>query len=404
MLDIKLKDIEKARESLKPFIRKTPLIRSEALSTRFKKEILLKCENLQITGSFKIRGATHCILQNLVQAKKSGVITASAGNHAQGVAAISQMLGVRATIIMPTVTPAVKVYNTQRWGAHVELVGGVYDESFDHAMQRSENENLLFIHPFKDPLVIAAQGTIGLELVEEALFQSVESIVIPVGGGGIASGCATALRSLKPGLRIYGVSAKNAPAMWNSFHCGKAVEEPVQLTLADGVAAKRADPELVAYLKKTIDDYFGVSEESIAHAISLLAENGKLVVEGAGALSLASLIENQIPEKNICLVLSGGNIDPTTLASVFQRGLVAQGRRVHLIVTISDHPGGLHALTDILAQKKANILQVFHQRTATYLGVGEANVEIELETRGPEHTQEILEILAQRGFNAHRVS
>ena len=401
---ISLDTIKAARERIAPYIRKTPLMAFDYLSGQHGQDVLIKCEMLQRTGSFKIRGAANCILENLAQAKKTGVVAASAGNHAQGVAAICKYLGIRSTIVMPIITPAIKIHNTQRWGATVELVGNVYDDSYVHAKKLSESKGYVFIHPFRDPYVIAGQGTIGLELCEDPLFDGVEAVVIPIGGGGLATGCASALKALRPQIKIYGVTAKNAPVVWKAYHEGKIIPEEVKFTLAEGVATKNTDETMLRYLTEGVDDIFSLSEASIAHAIAVLAEQGKLVVEGAGALPVAAVLEKLVPEKRVALVLSGGNIDLPALSNVLQRGLVEQGRLVRLVITAADRPGTLHAITEVFADKRANILQVFHQRTTPHTGIGEAEIEVDLETRGPEHTHEIIDGLSERGFRVHRVS
>lgn len=401
---VPLSDIKKAQARIAPYHRKTPLLPFDILGDRTQKEVLIKCENLQRTGSFKIRGAANCILENLEQAKKAGVIAASAGNHAQGVAAVCHRLGIGATIVMPTITPPIKVANTQRWGANVELVGNVYDEAYEHAIQLSKAKGFVFIHPFHDQLIMAGQGTIGLELCDDPLFQNVEAVVISVGGGGLISGIGSCLKALRPDVKIYGVAAKNAPGTWKAFVENRPGDEPVLFTLAEGVAAKRCDDYMLGHLKSAVDKMFVITEEKIAHAISLLAEHGKMVVEGAGALPVAALIENFVPEKKVALVLSGGNIDLPALSQVLHRGLVEQGRLVRLVITIVDRPGGLNSITQVLAEKRANILQVFHQRASLQANFGEAEVEVDLETRGAEHTEEIMRTLTQKGFRVHRVS
>lgn len=394
--------IRAARSRIQPYVRETPLLTFDALSRLTHRNVLIKCESLQKTGSFKIRGAANCLLQNLDRAKQSGVITASAGNHAQGVAAMSKQLGVHATIAMPVWTPPIKVQNTESLGATVELVGNVYDESFEYASELAKSKGFVFIHPFHDANVIAGQGTIGLELLENPAFENMEAVVVPVGGGGLLTGIATALRAQKPKIKIYGVGVKNAPASWKSFHEKQLTEVPVKFTLAEGVAQKRPDQTMLTLLRERIDDFFSISEESVAHAIALLAEHGKMVVEGAGALPVAALLEDLIPEKNVALVLSGGNIDLPALSQVLQRGLVEQGRFVRLVITILDRPGGLAAMTQILAEKGANILQVFHQRASLKTSFGEAEAEVDLETRGRKHTDQICEALKERGFRVRR--
>ncbi len=401
---IQLKEIQEAEHRIAPYIRNTPLIRFDYLSRVMQKNIFLKCETLQITGSFKIRGAANCILENLAQAKKSGVVAASAGNHAQGVAAICHQLGIKATIVMPEMTPAIKVQNTLDWGAEVELVGKVYDDSYEHAMKLSLERGFLFVHPFKDPKVMAGQGTIGLELAANPLFQTTEAVIVCVGGGGIATGIGTALKALKPGIKVYGVTAANAPAAYKSFKTGIAAKEMPKFTLAEGVATKGPDSFMLEALKASVDDIFSISEESIAHAVALVAEHGKLVAEGAGALSVAAICDGLIPEKNITAILLGGNIDLPALSMVLQRGLVEQSRLIRLIITVIDRPGGLNALTQVLAESGANISQIYHQRATLHTQIGETEVEADIETRGVKHTQDIIELLNSRGFKVNRVS
>lgn len=401
---IDLKEIELANQKIAPYIRNTPLIRFDYLSRELQKNIFLKCESLQITGSFKIRGAANCILENLEQSKKSGVVAASAGNHAQGVAAICHQLGIKATIVMPEWTPAIKVQNTLAWGATVELVGKVYDDSYEHAMKLAQDQGLVFVHPFKDPKVMAGQGTIGLELSQSPLFEKTECVLVCVGGGGIATGIGTALKALKPGIKVYGITAANAPAAYKSFKTNTATKETPTFTLAEGVATKGPDAFMLEALKSSIDDIFAVSEESIAHAVAILAEHGKLIAEGAGALAVAALCDNLIPEKNVTAILSGGNIDIPALNMVLNRGMVEQGRLLRLIITVIDRPGGLNALTQVLAESGANISQIYHQRATLHSRVGETEVEADIETRGSKHTDEIIKLLSSRGFKVTRVS
>jgi threonine dehydratase len=401
---ISIESISEARKRIAPYIRQTPLIPFDFLSRETKKKILLKCEQLQVTGSFKIRGASNCVLENMAQAKKAGVIAASAGNHAQGVAAISHLLGIPATIVMPTTTPPIKVANTRRWGATAVLKGLVYNESFEHAQMLAKEQGQLFIHPFRDEKIMAGQGTIGIELGEDPQFADIQAVVIPVGGGGLLTGIGSYLRAKFPKLKIYGVTAKNAPATWRAVKTGKIAEEPVTYTLAEGVATKTTDPTMLANIKFCTDDIFSINEQSIAYAIAALAEHGKMVVEGAGALGVAAILDNLVPEEKVAVVLSGGNIDIPALSNVLQRGLVAQGRIQRLLITIVDRPGGLNAVTQVLADTGANILQVYHQRATLHADVGEAEIEVDIETRGKDHTSEILTGLANKGFKVECVS
>ena len=403
MPTIPLNEIQQARLRISPYIRKTPFLEMEELSRRTDRKVFAKCEILQFTGSFKIRGAANCILSNLEQAKRSGVVAASAGNYAQGVAAVCHQLGIRATIVMPTGTPGIKVQNTARWGAEIVLTGNVYDDSFEHAVDLSKKKGLLIIHPFHDPLIMAGQGTLGLELTEEPGFKDIEAFVFSVGGGGLISGCGSAIRALNPKAKVYGVTAKNAPATCRSFHENKAIEIDVKYTLAEGVAPKRTDDYMLGYLKSTVNDMLSIGEDSIAHAVSYLAEHSKLVVEGAGALPVAALLDDMIPERKVALVLSGGNIDLPALGHVLQRGLVEQGRLSRLIIRLSDRPGALHQITEILAGNGANIQQVFHQRTTLSAGIGEVAVEVEMETKGREHTHQIVDAFKAKGFQVNQI-
>jgi len=393
-----LEAIRKAEPLIAPYIRRTPLIYSDALSRITHKEVILKCEIFQKTGSFKMRGASHCILQNLAQAKKNGVVAASAGNHAQAVALMCNLTGIKSTIVMPAFTPPIKVQHTQRWGANIQLKGAIYDEAYEHALTLAKENNFLFVHPFKDEHIMAGQGTIGLELVADPLFADCEAILIPIGGGGLAVGIATALKALAPKVKIYGVTPKNAPATCESFKSGKLEPKDVTFTLAEGTANKRPDEVMLAELRNLLTDVFMLTEESIAHGISLIAEESKMVLEGSGALGVAALLEDKIPEKKVAVLLSGGNIDLPAFSTILHRGLVSQGRLTRVGITISDRPGGLAAVTQILAEKRANILQVFHQRSTLKAAMGETEIDVDMETKGPDHTMEILNALKERGF------
>jgi threonine dehydratase len=401
---ISLEDINQAQKRIAPYIRNTPSVPFDYLNRKLNKEIILKCEIFQKTGSFKFRGAANCVLAQMAQAKKAGVVAASAGNHAQGVASICYTLGIPATIVMPIATPGIKVQNTQNWGATVELVGNFYDESYEHAMKLCKERGSLFIHPFKDPLVQAGQGTLGLELLGEPLNKDTQAVIISVGGGGLITGIGTVLRALNPKIKIYGVTAQSAPAAFKAVKENHPTEEPVDFTLAEGVATKRTEQVMLENISRNVDDIFSLSEESIAHAISVLAEHGKMVVEGAGALPIAAMLEGLVPEKKVTAVLCGGNIDLPALSAVFRRGLVEQGRLVRLNITIWDRPGALHGITQVFAEKRANVLEIHHQRGALHHKMGQAAIEAEIETRGEEHTGEIINALTSRGFHVERNS
>lgn len=400
-MNIRFADVEAARQRIAPYVRRTPFFPCDYLNRlggKAPEETWLKVESLQATGSFKIRGAANCILSNLEQAKKAGVVAASAGNHAQGVACMARELGLPATIVMPVGTPPIKVSNTRRYGAEVVLFGRFYDESYEHAKEIVAREGKLLVHPFFDPLVAAGQGTAAIEMLEEAPFANVDSVVIPIGGGGLALGIATVLREKRPDLKLYGVTPKNAEAFWRSFHEGKPVEAEVRYTLAEGTATKRPQPPMVEALRRLLDDVFAISEESIAHAMALLAEHGKLVVEGSGALPVAACVEGLLQGRKTALVVSGGNLDIHALSQVLQRGLAEQGRLLRYRIRVPDRPGGLLALTQTLAETQGNILQVFHHRGYVDVPVGETQVEVELEARGSEHAAQIEEGLRAKGF------
>lgn len=401
-LPLTLELIEKAQKTIAPYARQTPLLPFDFLNRETGKKLLLKCENLQVTGSFKIRGAANCIIENMAQAKKAGVVAASAGNHAQGVAAICSMLGIQSTIVMPTVTPAIKLQNTKRWGAQTVLEGSVYNESFEYAMKLANEKGHLFVHPYRDVHIMAGQGTIGLELLNDKAFEDCEAIIIPIGGGGLISGIAKALRAKNKKIKIYGATAESAPATYQSIKTGKIHSITPNFTLAEGVSTKTTDETMLAHFKESLDDVFSISENSIAHAISLVAEHGKMVMEGSAAISVAPLLENRIPEKNVVSVVSGGNIDLPALGHVLQHGLAHQGRLVRLLITITDRPGGLNKVTEILANTGANIIQVFHQRATLHTKIGEADIEVDFESKGHEHTNDIIHQLTQRGFKVAR--
>jgi len=396
---ITLKDVQEAETRVSPYIRRTPTLPFDYLNRLLGKECILKAEIFQKTGSFKFRGAANCVLSQMAQAKKAGVVAASAGNHAQGVASICHLLGIPATIVMPISTPGIKIQNTQSWGAKIELVGNVYDESYEHAMKICREHGSLFIHPFKDPLVQAGQGTLGLELVQDPLLQEAEAVLVSVGGGGLITGIGTVLKSLKPHIKIYGLTTQSAPAAFQAVKTKKPTEIPVQFTLAEGVATKKTEQWMLENISRQVDGIFALSEESIAKAISVLAEHGKMVVEGAGALPIAALLEGLIPEKKVVAVLCGGNIDLPALSSVLRRGMVEQGRLIRLLITIWDRPGTLHSITEVFAEKRANILEISHRRSALHYKMGQAAIEAEIETRGRDHSREIIEALSQRGFH-----
>ena len=401
-MTITLDDIRAAAERLRGIARRTPLLPSDRLSERLGCNVLLKCENLQVTGAFKIRGASNCILQLTEAERAHGVITASAGNHAQGVAAAARAVGVEATIIMPEITPVTKVQRTTDLGGHVILHGASYDEAQAEAYRLAEASGAYFVHPFDDPRVMAGQGTIGLEILDEC---EPDCVIVPIGGGGLISGIATAVKTLRPETSIIGVQAANAPSMYQSCQIGELTATPVVGTIAEGIAVGSPCANTFAIISELVDDVVTVSEREIARAMLELIEHHKLVAEGAGATPLAALDNccSGLGGKTVVLVISGGNAAVTTLASVIDRGLVEAGRAVRLQVTLADRPGALAHLANAIAESGANIVEIFHDRLSVDLELGQAEVEIVLGTRGHDHVGEVLSQLAGKGYDARRM-
>lgn len=391
--------IQEAYDRLKKRVRRTELMYSHYYTEKLGVPLYVKCENLQRTGSFKIRGALNFMTAQPRSALEMGVITASAGNHAQGVAFAADLLGVRATVYMPEITPPQKVQSTRDYGAGVVLVGRNFDEACEAAMKAQRESGALFVHPFDDELVMAGQGTIAMEIMEE--LPDVRNIVVPVGGGGLIAGMSSILRDLAPQVRIIGVESMAAHSMSDSFVAGEACESRVAVTLADGIAVKKPGKKTFPVIRDNVDEIIMVEEEEIALAIVSLLERTKLLVEGAGAVTLAAVQHDRIrglKGKTVCL-LSGGNIDVKTIAQVVERGLIAGGRYLKLTVELDDHPGALALLAEHIAAAKANIFHITHDRRSKSLAIGRTDVSLELETRGYEHIKEIISYLEDKGYN-----
>lgn len=391
--------ISDAHDRLKKRVRRSELIYSHYYSEQLGVPLYFKCENLQRTGSFKIRGALNFMTSQPREKLKNGVITASAGNHAQGVAFSADLLGVTATVFMPEITPPQKVQATRDYGADVVLSGRNFDEAYAAALTEQQKSTALFVHPFDDDLVMAGQGTIALEILEE--LPDLRNIIVPVGGGGLIAGIAAALHERAPHVRIIGVESVAAPSMSASFAAGKPTEQPVHVTLADGIAVKLPGSRTVPVICSYVDEIVQVEEEDIALAIVSLLEKTKMLVEGAGAVTLAAILNKRIPDlqgKTVCL-LSGGNIDVKTISQVVERGLIAGGRYLKLVVELDDHPGALATLADNIAATRANIFHITHDRRSKSLAIGRTDVSLELETRGYEHIEQIVTYLKERGYN-----
>lgn len=398
-----LTEIRAARERIAGALVRTPCAPSDAFGEVFGGRAWFKLENLQRTGSFKERGALNTLLQLDADARARGVIAASAGNHAQGVAYHAGRLGIAATIVMPRRTPLIKVANTRGFGARVVLHGDRYDEAFEEALRLREEEGLTLVHPFDDPAIIAGQGTTGLEILEQC--PEVDTIVVAVGGGGLISGIAVAAKSVRPDVRVVGVEAAVLPAALRAREAGGLVVIPPAETIADGIAVRRIGELTYPLIERWVDELVTVTEEEIASAVLLLLEREKTVAEPAAATTLAAVLAGRPSSyagRNVVMVLSGGNIDVNLLSRIIERGLVADGRLSHLELTLQDRPGALAALTRLLADAGANVLRLDHHRGTHGLWLTEAEVALTLETRGPTHVQELTRALESAGYRVRK--
>lgn len=391
-----LDKIYHARYVLKQVIRETDVIHAPKINPE--SDIYLKTENLQITGSFKVRGAYYKMSQLSDEEKARGVIACSAGNHAQGVALSAQKNGIKAVICLPDGAPISKVEATKSYGAEVCLVNGVYDDAYAEALRQRDENGYTFIHPFDDENVIAGQGTIGLELLEQVA--DMDAVIVPVGGGGLISGLAFAVKSLNPDIKVYGVQASGAPSMFNSIHDHKIECLDSVSTIADGIAVKEPGENTFKYVSEYVDDIVTVTDDEISAAILALMEQHKLVTEGAGAVPVAAAMFNKVPIKNkktVCL-LSGGNIDVTILSRVIKRGLLMTGRTYSMNIELIDKPGQLLGVSEIIAQHGGNVISIHHERANEGSAVNGCYLRIVLETRNYNHIEEIKNALRENGF------
>ncbi len=396
------KNIERAAENLKPILLDTPLIRSDFFSEEYSCNVYLKPENLQRTGSFKIRGAYNKIANLTKEERNHGVISSSAGNHAQGVAYSAKEKGIPATIVMPNVTPLLKVDATKAFGAKVILHGDVYDEAYRHAMELSEREGYTFIHPFDDYDVICGQGTIGLEIMKE--LPDIDEILVPIGGGGLIAGIALAIKTLKPSVKIIGVVPMGAMAMKISVEEGQVTRLASLKTVAEGVAVKQPGNLTFAITKKYVDDIIAVSEKEIMEAVLLVIEKHKMVAETAGAIPLAGLRKRAKKGKNIVCLITGGNIDVLTISEIINQGLITRGRIMCFSVELPDKPGQLVRVAQVLADHGANVIELQHnQFKAIDRYSNKVLLEVTVETNGHEHIIEILDALEDNNFSVTRV-
>ena len=393
-----LAEVEAARRRLQGAIYETPCPYSQTLSELSGARCFVKLENLQMTGSFKERGAANLLLQLDAAARARGVVAASAGNHGLGVAFHASRLGIPAVIVMPEWAPLIKVTSCRRYGAEVILHGADYDEAYARAREVEAERALVFVHPFDDARVIAGQGTLGLELCAQR--PEMDAVLVPVGGGGLIGGVALAIKSRRPEVRVIGVQAAVLPAMKKALEAGARVTLPPASTIADGIAVRQVGELTLALARQHVDEVVTVSEEELANAILLLLEIEKTVVEGAGAAPLAALLNRPLglAGRNVVLVLSGGNIDVTVIARIIERGLVKDGRLVRLGVLLRDQPGQLARLTALVARERANILHIEHDRAFSRGTIGETEVELTLETSGRAHIDTITQRLIDAGY------
>jgi threonine dehydratase len=398
MIDVA--EIEAARERLRGAIYETPCAYSQTLSELTGTRCFVKLENLQMTGSFKERGAANLLLQLEDGERQRGVVAASAGNHGLAVAFHAARLNIPAVIVMPEGAPLIKVTSARHYGAEVILHGANYEEAYDRARELERDRRLGFVHPFDDARVIAGQGTIGLELLEQR--PDLDAVLLAVGGGGLAAGVALALKSRRPAVRVIGVEADVLPALRRSLDAGERVTLAPASTIADGIAVRQVGEQPFEMTRKLLDDVVTVGEEELANAILLLLEIEKTVVEGAGAAPLAALVNRTLglAGARVVLVLSGGNIDVTMLARIIERGLVKDGRLVRLGVLLKDRPGELARLAALIADERANIVDIEHHRAFSQAEIGNTEVELTLETSGRPHIERLRERLAADGYRA----
>ena len=402
-MTVKLSDIEDARRVLRDIILATPMISDARLSREIGANAHLKAESLQKSGSFKIRGAYNRISRLSDNEKKLGVIAASAGNHAQGVALAATLLDIKSTIVLPEFAPLTKIIATKNFGGEVVLHGQTFDEAVAYSRELQEKHGYTYVHAFDDELVMAGQGTIGLEMVES--LPDLTTVIVPIGGGGLISGIATAVKSLKPNARVIGVQAENAAWVNPSLKAGHAVMAEMGQTIADGIAVKSPGKLTLPIIQKYVDEVVEVSEEEIARAIYFCVQNNRLVVEGAGAAGLAALLAKKVDvssDDTVCALLCGGNIDANLLARVLEQVLVRQGRYIMLKLLVLDRPGMLATLLNKVAETRANVIEVFHRRAMWLAPLGRVGIEMLLEVRDNDHGRDVQQHLEAAGYHVER--
>lgn len=405
MTKVTLQDIQKARETIKDIVKKTDMLESAKLSAVTGANVFYKCENLQKTGSFKVRGACNKIANLTEQEKANGVIASSAGNHAQGVALGAKMNGIKATIVMPATAPLAKVTATKGYGAEVILNGLVYDDAYAKAVEVQKETGATFLHPFNDREVISGQGTIALEIFEQ-LDYNVDVILCPIGGGGIIAGVAVAAKALNPNVKIIGVQTSNIPSMKESLKNGEVTTAFNATTIADGIAVKTPGDLTFEIINELVDDVIVVTEEEIAQGMLFLMENQKVVAEGSGAVTTAALLSGKYVPKdneNVVCIISGGNVDVNTVYRVIGTALAKEGRRYSFNTVIQDKPGGLAELTKVISDNDGNILSANISRLTMGGTLGKQSAELVLETISNDHIEKIKEAIVKAGFEIENV-
>ena len=403
---IGLNDVLAARERLRDQVYYSPCARSEMLSKLTGQQVYLKLENLQMTGSFKERGALNRLSLLTKEEAARGVVAASAGNHAQGVSHHATRLGIRSIIVMPLATPLVKVTATREFGAEVVLHGANYDEAYVEARRICESKGMVFVHPFDDPAVMAGQGTIALEMMEQ--IAGLEAVIVPIGGGGLIGGIACAIKETNPNIRVIGVETARLPSMIDAIAAHHPVTIDASTTIADGIAVRRAGTITYPVVEKYVDEIVTVEEDEIASAILVLLEREKTLAEGAGAAALAALLQGKTSLSNrkgvrVGVLVCGGNIDVTLLARIIERGLVQDGRMILLRIHLLDKPGALSDLTRLIAHHRVNIVNTLYNRAYYGVNLGDTAIDITLETRGREQVAELLTALTEAGYRHSRV-
>jgi len=398
---LSIEDVYSARQKLSTVIKKTELIESPFFSKESGQQVFIKPENMQVTGAFKIRGAFNKLSTLSDVEKRRGVIAASAGNHAQGIGYASQMLGVKATLVMPATTPIIKVEATRNYGVDVVLHGDSYDEAYKKSRELEAEHGYVFVHPFDDLDVIMGQGTLALEIMEELV--DVDEILVPIGGGGLISGVAFAIKMLKPSIKVIGVEPEGACCIKASLEQDKVVELEAVDTMADGTAVKKPGDLTFELIKEFVDEVITVSEFEILEAILLLMEKHKLIVEGAGALSLAGLKKLKSKGKKVVCLVSGGNIDISTISAIINRALVSRGRLFCFTVNLPDKPGELLHVANILSELKANVIKLDHNQSKVMDRFKQVQLEVTVETNGNDHVEEIVAEFQKNGIDIQKV-